>query len=65
MIDLEVTTTIKLEFKNFEIVSKVENICTELSITPEEFIIKAISKLLKDVHFVRELRNYNIIQKWF
>ena len=45
-----------LEFINIETVLKLKDICIELAITPEDFILKAIIKLLQ--------RNYvNIIVK--
>lgn len=59
MIELVLTTNMNLEFKNLETISRVESMCVKLSITPEEFIVKAIKKLLSDLEFVHELRNYN------
>lgn len=59
MIELVLTTNMNLEFKNLEIISRVESMCVKLSITPEDFIVKAINKLLNDLEFVHNLRNYN------
>lgn len=52
MIELILITNMNLEFKNLEINSRIESMCVKLSITPEEFILKAISKLLNDLEFV-------------
>ncbi|GLC29651.1 hypothetical protein [Clostridium omnivorum] len=59
MNDIKVKLIINVELTDFDVIARIENICTELLITPEEFIPNAINKLLHKIQFVRDLRNYS------
>jgi hypothetical protein len=45
MKDVKVKLIINVEFTNLDVIARIENICTELSLTSEEFISNAINKL--------------------
>lgn len=63
MNDVKVKLIINVELTNLDVIARIEKICTELSQTPEEFISNAINKLLHDIQFVRDLRNYSKISR--
>lgn len=57
MKDLKTTITLNIEINNQELLSRIDTICIELSISLEEFILYSIDKLLYDIKFVHNLRN--------
>jgi hypothetical protein len=59
MEDLKTNITLNIEFKNTELLSQINTISMELSMTTEQFILSGINKLLHDIQFVRDLRNLN------
>ncbi|WP_411679601.1 hypothetical protein [Clostridium thailandense] len=61
MEDLKTRINLNIEFKNTELLSQINTISMELSMTTEQFILNAINKLLYDVRFIRDLRNMNKI----
>jgi hypothetical protein len=56
--DLKATVSMNIEITNQEILSKIDTICTELSLSLDQFIIYSIDKLLYDIQFVHNLRLY-------
>jgi hypothetical protein len=50
---------INIEIPDLQVISDLNNICTELSITPDVFISKSIEHMLYDIQFVRSLRGYS------
>lgn len=50
---------LNIEFKNTELLSQINTISMELSMTTEQFILNAINKLLYDIRFIRDLTTIN------
>jgi hypothetical protein len=61
MKSLNVAPNIQIEFKDLELLSKINQITLELSIPLDVFITTALDKLLSDIQFVRELRNSTLV----
>lgn len=51
--------TINIEMDDNELLSKIDNICNELSLSLDQFILSAINKMIYDVEFVHKLRKIN------
>ena len=58
MKQLNANTTLNIEFKDLELLSKLNQFASELSIPLEDFIKIALEKLLNDIQFIRDLRNF-------
>ncbi len=48
---------LNIEINDLDLISELNNISTELNISQEELIKASIEKLLKDIQYVRNLRN--------
>jgi len=59
MKQLNANVTINIEFKDLELLLKLNQLTLELSIPLEDFIKIALEKLLKDIQFIRDLRNFD------
>lgn len=58
MNQLNANVILNIEFQDFELLSKLNQITLELSIPVECFIKIALEKLLDDVQLIRDLRNF-------
>lgn len=56
---LNANVTLNIEFKDLELISRLNHLTLELSIPLEAFIKVAIDRLLNDIQFIRDLRNFN------
>lgn len=63
MKSLNANVTLNIEFKDLELISELNHLTLELSIPLEDFIKVAIDKLLNDIQFIRDLRNFNCEHK--
>lgn len=59
MEDLKTSINLNIQFKNTDLLSQINTISMELSMTTEQFILSAINKLLYDIRFIRDLRTIN------
>lgn len=57
MNDIKTSVTINITINNIELISEVNTICNELSLSLEQFISYSINKLIYDIHFVHYIRN--------
>lgn len=57
MKSLKANITLDIEISNLELMSKLNILCTEYSISLEDFITASINKLLYDIEFSRKLRS--------
>ena len=48
---------LNIEINDLDLISELNTISTELNISQEELIKASIEKLLKDIQYVRNLRN--------
>lgn len=58
MNQLDTNVIINIEFKDLELLSRINQITLELSILLEYFIKIALEKLLNDIQLIRDLRNF-------
>jgi hypothetical protein len=58
MNSLNTNVTLNIEFKDLELLSKLNYLTAELSISLNDFIIISLHKLISDIQFTRNLRNY-------
>lgn len=56
MKDLNSSITINVDITNTELMSEINTVCTELSLSLDQFITYSINKLLYDIKLVRSLR---------
>lgn len=56
MKDLNSSVTINVDITNTELLSEINTVCTELSLSLDQFITYSINKLLYDIKLVRSLR---------
>ena len=54
-----------IEIKDLDLITKLNYLTSELSISLEDFILVALDKLINDINFVRDLRNFHLKQKEF
>jgi len=59
MENLKISVQLNMEMENLIIMQELSNVCTELSLSPEQFILYSLEKLLHDIQFVRKLRLAN------
>lgn len=57
MNDIKTSVTINITIDNIDLISEVNTICNELSLSLEQFISYSINKLIYDIHFVHDIRN--------
>ncbi|MFL0250132.1 hypothetical protein ACJDT4_06830 [Clostridium neuense] len=57
MNDIKTSVTINITINNIELISEVNTICNELSLSLEQFISYSVNKLIYDIHFVHDIRN--------
>ncbi|MCD2346855.1 hypothetical protein [Clostridium guangxiense] len=57
MNDIKTSITINITIDNIELISEVNTICDELSLSLEQFISYSINKLIYDIRFVHAIRN--------
>lgn len=50
---------INIEITDKELLSKIDTVCTELSLSLDQFMLYAINKLLYDIKLVHSLRSIN------
>ena len=53
---IKTSITINIVITDTELIAKIEVICTELSISLDQFMLFAINKLIYDIQFIRNLR---------
>lgn len=56
MDEIKTNLILNIEIENPDLISKINIISTELSLSLNDFILEAINKLLTDINFVRALR---------
>jgi hypothetical protein len=61
MKSLKANITLNIELSDSELMSKLNILCMEYSISLEDFITASINKLLYDIEFSRKLRNYKSV----
>ena len=59
MNDIKSNLILNIEINNPELISRIDEVSTELSLTLEQFIAYSIDKLLSDIKYVRNLRVIN------
>lgn len=61
MKNLKANITLNIEISDPQLMSKLNILCTEYSISLEDFITSSINKLIYDIEFLRKLRNFKSI----
>lgn len=56
MKDLNSSITINVDISNTELMSEINTVCIELSLSIDQFIAYAINKLLYDIKFIHSMR---------
>lgn len=59
MNDINSKLILNIEIKNPDLISELNFITMELSLTFDEFILYSLNKLISDIKFVRDLRKVN------
>lgn len=57
MNDIKTSVTINITIDNIELISEINTICNELSLSLEQFISYSVNKLIYDIYFVHNIRN--------
>ena len=58
MCNLKSKVILNLEINDLELVSELNRISVELNISQDKLIESAIKKLINDIEYVRQLKNY-------
>ena len=58
MCNLKSKVILSLEINDLELVSELNRISLELNISQDKLIESAIKKLINDIEYVRQLKNY-------
>ncbi len=58
MCNLKSKVILNLEINDLELVSELNRISLELNISQDKLIESAIKKLINDIEYVRQLKNY-------
>lgn len=58
MCNLKSKVILNLEINDLELISELNRISLELNISQDKLIESAIKKLINDIEYVRQLKNY-------